>query len=262
MHFPRSLDQMTPKISYTVWFSQRNGSSLLCEALKATGVAGKPGELFLIPDGVTLLDFYQAKNYPELQQKIWNAGMTTNGVFGVKVNAPRKENDWLIGELRNMSGTKATHPTNFAVWENSFPHGKHLFLTRRNKVRQAVSWWKAIVTQEWHRERGSEKQYVAHDIRDRYDFGAIKHLLLESSVLESKIQAFLEEGGVVPLTIVYEDFIKEYEGTIQRVIDFLGIADDYQVSQPHYEQLADEVSEEWVDRFRQEIQSGWPAVKW
>ncbi len=95
---------MKPEISYTVWFSQRNGSSLLCEVLKATGIAGIPGELIHIPTDTSLLGFYQTKDYVELQQKIWHEGMTPNGVFGIKANAPRKENDSFEHRRTNRAG--------------------------------------------------------------------------------------------------------------------------------------------------------------
>ncbi|MEM8821638.1 MAG: Stf0 family sulfotransferase [Pseudomonadota bacterium] len=32
-------------LSYTIWFSQRVGSTWLCDALAATGIAGRPAEL-------------------------------------------------------------------------------------------------------------------------------------------------------------------------------------------------------------------------
>lgn len=252
---------MKPRISYTIWFSQRNGSSLLCEGLRSTGIAGKPGEHFLA--NTSLLDFYKAKDYEELQQKIWHKGMTANGVFGVKVNAPNKENDSIIQDLTKFPGLNRSNPSNFEVWENAFPNGKHIFLTRRNKVRQAVSWWKAIVTDEWGRESGKVCSYSVSDVKERYDFAAIRHLLIEATFLESKIQAFLDEDSILPLTIVYEDFIQEYEKMIRRIIDFLGITETkYSVGEPYYEQLADEVSDEWTERFRIEMQKDWKFKKW
>ena len=33
-----------PQLSYTIWFSQRTGSTLLCKGLKSTGIAGNPSE--------------------------------------------------------------------------------------------------------------------------------------------------------------------------------------------------------------------------
>lgn len=254
---------MKPRISFTIWFSQRNGSSLLCEGLTSTGVAGKPGEHFLGPANTSLLDFYKAKGYKELQQKIWQRGMTVNGVFGMKIQAPKKNKDSTINQLAKFPGLHEPNPTNHKVWENAFPNGKHIFLTRRNKVRQAVSWWKAIVTEEWHRENGKVRPYSISDIKDKYNFAAIRHLLIEATFLENRIQDFLDEGNIVPLTIVYEDFIKQYEKTIRSIIDFLEITETtYSVGKPNYEQLADEVSEEWIERFRDEMQTGWEKRIW
>jgi trehalose 2-sulfotransferase len=250
-----------PSIFYTIWFSQRNGSTLLCEGLKATGIAGKPGEWVEMPQNTSLLEFYQAASYEDLQTKLWNQG-TANGVFGIKANAPRKENDLIMQELSQIPGVEPT-TTHFEIWENAFPNGKHIFLTRINKIRQAVSWWKAIVTQQWHLVKGEEKQPFKNKLREQYNFEAIKHLLLEISLRESKIQAFLEEGNIVPLTIVYEDFIKEYVQTIRNVITFLGITQaEYPVKEPYYAQLSDEVSEEWIERFRKELQKDWKNVIW
>lgn len=254
---------MKPKVSYTIWFSQRNGSSLLCEGLKATGIAGKPGELLQIPDGTSLLEFYQAKDYSALHSALWKSGMTPNGVFGLKANAPKKENDPLMLELAQMVGVNSDSRTHYAVWESAFPNSKHIFLTRRNKIRQVISWWKAIVTDQWHLTKGQERKLSGSELNEHYNFEALKFLLLETTLRESKIQAFLEEGNIIPLTLVYEDFVKEYEKTIRSVIDFLGITETgYPVEKPHYEQLADELSEEWVERFRKELQKDWNKIIW
>ena len=46
---------MKPRLSYTIWFSQRTGSTVLCKALESTGIAGKPNEWLYTGDG-NLLD--------------------------------------------------------------------------------------------------------------------------------------------------------------------------------------------------------------
>lgn len=254
---------MKPKISYTIWFSQRNGSTLLCEGLKSTGIAGKPAELLELPPDTSLLDYYQVPHYAALQDKLWQLGITPNGVFGIKANAPRKEKDPITEQLARIPGLEEAAPIHYAVWENAFPNVKHIFLTRRNKIRQAVSWWKAIVTQQWHLGKGEHRNTNNKQLDQHYNFEAIRHLLLEISLRESKIQAFLEEGNIVPLTLVYEDFIKQYQQTIHQVIAFLGIAQtEYSINEPHYEQLADELSDEWVERFRADLQKDWKNVIW
>lgn len=253
---------MQPKIFYTIFFSQRNGSSLLCEALKSTGVAGNPGELFHISENQSLKQHYNAKNYEELRDKIWQAGSNESGVHGIKVNAPKPQNDSIINELKNISGIQKQNPSNYEVWENIFPNNKYIFLTRRNKVRQAVSWWKAIVSTEWHRKTG-EKAIYNDVIRDKYDFDALTHLLKETVFRECKIQDFFKEGNLTPLTIVYEDFINNYESTIKKVIEFIGIEkSNYSIAPPYYEKLADDLSDEWVERFRKESQKNWDIEIW
>ncbi len=261
--FSSYLAKMQPKISYTIWFSQRNGSSLLCEGLKSTGIAGRPEELFNFPSEKEFLDHYKPKNHSHLQELLWEKGSTSNGVFGVKANAPRKENDWRIEQLKLIQGLNLIKQSHAQVWEYAFPNHRHIFLTRRNKVRQAVSWWKAIVSQEWHRKNGTSQPYTIQSIKDKYNFDALKHLLIECSLREAKIQDLLSQAKATPLTIVYEDFVQNYEETIKSVIGFLGIREEMpSIATPYYKKLADDLTEEWVERFRKEVQRGWEKVVW
>jgi LPS sulfotransferase NodH len=222
-----------------------------------------PEEFFNLPAERSLLEQFQAGDYEAFRQKLWEAGSTPNGVFGIKVNAPRKANDPIIEELKRISGLAAGTPGNFEVWNQLFPGFKHIVMTRRNKIRQAVSWWKAIVCHEWHRNAGEERPYDPDSIRDRYDFDAIHHLLLECALREAKIQDMLTQAGAVPLTIVYEDFVRQYEETIRRVVAYLGIEHNgFSVRQPSFERLADGLSDEWTERFRVELQQPWETVIW
>ncbi|MEM6320649.1 MAG: Stf0 family sulfotransferase [Bacteroidota bacterium] len=256
---------MQPTKFYALWFSQRNGSTLLCKALEMTNVLGKPAELFTIGPAEKLLTKHKAVDYAQLQAKVYEMGSSPNGVFGIKLNAPQKNNDPIINELKLFPVAQAASnlTTNFAVWETVFPACKHIFLTRRNKVRQAVSWWKAIMTNEWHREIGGLAKVNDAAISNKYDFNAIKHLLTETTIRESKIQAFLEEGKAAALTIVYEDFIRDYTGTIKRIGQYLGEdIDEAHIALPYYAKLADEISDEWTERFRVELQKDWTNKVW
>lgn len=98
---------------------------------------------------------------------------------------------------------------------------------------------------------------------EKYNFDAFKHLLLEISIRESKIQAFLREGECSALTIVYEDFIKDYYGTVKRIGDFIGVEiKDDKIGSPYFSKLADEISDEWTERFRKELQKDWTPKIW
>jgi LPS sulfotransferase NodH len=75
---------------------------------------------------------------------------------------------------------------------------------------------------------------------------------------EAGIQEFFSEGNVVPLTLVYEDFIQEYEKTLRTVLDFLEFDTiNLEIPAPALTPTAVVRSEEWVQRFREERQRGW-----
>ena len=244
---------MKPKLSYTIWFSQRTGSTLLCRALQSTGVAGQPSEWLSTTD---LLDKYQLNSYAELQRKLWHYGTTPNGVFGVKTGAYEPYLSQIIDTFKQFPGCDSKLDNRVEIWNNAFPNCKHIYMTRRNKVRLAVSWWKAIQSAEWHRKKG--KLPVAAELENKYNYEAIAHLFAECSMREAAIQEFFDEGSIVPLTIVYEDFVLNYEATIESIIEYLELPSaNISLASPPLQQLADDVSEEWVHRFRKERQIGW-----
>ena len=243
---------MKPKISYTIWFSQRTGSTLLCKALQSTGIAGKPSEWL---STTNLLDKYRLDSYTELQQRLWKLGSTANGVFGVKTGAYEPYFSQIISIFKQFPGCNC-QANRVEIWQNALPNCKHIYMTRRNKVRLAVSWWKAIQTQEWHRKKGQKPTSV--DLKDKYSYDAIAHLFAECSMREAAIQEFFSEGSIVPLTIVYEDFVRTYDATIKSIIEYLELpSGNISLASPPLQQLADNVSEEWVQRFRKERQIGW-----
>lgn len=238
-----------PKQSYTIWFSQRTGSTLLNYALSSTGVAGDPCEWLTFRDPNTISK--------EEVEDIWKDGTTPNGVFGVKTCLSPE----LINRFRKLYELPET-ATQAEVWRTAFPNcNKHIWITRRNKVRLAVSWWRAIVSGEWHRKYGEKPQ--ENDIADKYNFDAINHLFIESSMCEAAMEQFFSEEGIVPMTIVYEDFILDYEGTVMKVLEFLNVPlENVKVSPPSLDRLADDVSEQWVQRFREERQKEWENIRW
>ncbi len=252
---------MKPKLSYTVWFSQRTGSTLLGKALESTGIAGKPNEWLNIPGEQDILEYYGVDNPAELQSHLWRLGSTPNSVFGLKFGPYEPYFSKILDTLRQFPGCPPVVYPRASVWQHAFPECRHIFMTRRNKVRLAVSWWKAIQTQEWHREFGVGA--AAPDLGDAYLFEAIDHLYNECSMREAGMQEFFSEAGIVPLTIVYEDFVQTYEETIRRVLSFLKLdAEGVMIAPPYYEKLADKISEEWVQRFREEKQDAWSNRGW
>ena len=246
---------MKPQKSYTIWFSVRTGSTLLSKALEGTGIAGRPNE-WLLPGQ------YDKTLPPKvILENLWRKGTTDNGVFGFKFSMYNPcFHD--VMEIFKQLPKNQNIQQDMEIWNTTFPNCHHIFMTRRNKVRLAVSWWRAIQSGEWGRKHGNKPSYV--DIKDKYCFNAIHQLLLECTMREAGIQELFSQAGIVPLTLVYEDFILDYENTIKNVLNFLEIRydQDLNIAEPFFDRITDDSSEEWVQRFRKEQQEDWTNTGW
>ncbi len=253
---------MQPKKSYRIWFSQRNGSTLLCKGLEQTGIAGIPGEYFNVMESDTLCEKYGVQTYDELKNKLWELGMSANGVFGIKHSMYAERYDKIFEEIRKLRRMSA-EVNEEELLSDIFPNCKHIYLTRRNKIRQAVSWWKAIKDNVWHLESGEEKTDDAEFYERHYDFAALSHLFKEATLRECAMQAYFSQYNIQPLTLVYEDFSDNFEDTIRQIVDYLGIEyDELHIGNKFYKKTANSNSEKWVQRFREDLQKEMRVNVW
>ena len=168
---------VTPSRSYLVCATPRSGSTLVCQALKATGVAGRPEEYFEAlehsgrprrpeeyfngVDDPSILNQLQRRGVadePPPRSPLWSRtaydrylewamgqGTTPNGVFGAKLM-------WgylgdFVGLLRNVPEYRDLPLAD--LLPAVFPDLTFVRVVRANKVRQAVSLWKAVQTATW-----------------------------------------------------------------------------------------------------------------
>ncbi len=136
-----------------------------------------------------------------------------------------------------------------------FPNLHYIWLTRRNKIRQAVSLRRALQTRVWISFRTRE------NVEPRpafYDVAKIHRSLQYLLMQEAEWQEFFTGAKVTPLTVVYEDFVNEQEQTIARVLDFLGVErpDALRLFKPFLMKQADSESEEWVRRYHEDSRNG------
>lgn len=248
-----------PTKSYIIWYSQRTGSTYLSRCLQNTGVAGNPNDWIDVYPGhpESLYQKYHASTPCELQKAIWNEGCGENGVFGLKYSMYNPNHTNTVDVFRAFPDCGNPAFNDADVFNAAFPNCKHIWSTRRNKVRLAVSWWKAIKSGEFHREFGTTPEKT--DISGEYLFEAIDHLYAEASMREAAAQEFFTRGNITPFTVVYEDFIANRESTLKALLEFLQlpVPDDLGLSKPSLVKLADDLSEAWVRRYREEKQKDW-----
>lgn len=256
--------------SYLVLASQRSGSTLLVESLRATGVAGEPQEFFqYLPDTsqapqprewfadaeddsiLHLLDPLDQGTPDLAPAQVWRdyirtVGRTPNGVWGGKLmwnqtplllkrakELPNRSGDGLLAAIRDVIGED--------------PVLVHVY--RPDVVSQAVSFWRAVQTRVW---RG--RPHPARDARAAYHADAIAHIITMLRDQEKGWRAWFDEENVHPIEVSYPVLWRNLTQVVATVLEAVG-QDPRLAPAPVLERQADQRSDEWVERYRADATS-------
>jgi trehalose 2-sulfotransferase len=280
--------------SYLVCATQRSGSTLVCQALKETGVAGRPeeyyealehsgrprrpSEYFTGVDDPSILGHLgererRGAHEPEPTSPLWSRtaydryldwafeqGTTPNGVFGAKLM-------WnyfgdFVSLLRNVPEYRDLPLAD--LLPAAFPEVTFVRVVRANKVRQAVSLWKAIQTATWRQNDASSRDPIPEDsdvppyksFLDehrpslRFHYGAIQHLLGRILREEAAWDAFFEHTRIRPVLVLYENFAADYEPSTINVLKQLDIAPPEGFRfEPRMKSQSDGINDDWARRY-------------
>ena len=140
-----------------------------------------------------------------------------------------------------------------SLLNTAFPGLGYVFISRSDKVRQAVSLWRALQAWEWRNHEPSANQ--AQSERGVYSFDAIDHLLDQLRRHEDAWRGFFFRIGQRPLALYYEDIARDLEGSVARVLDALQIERPaHPVPVPRsMTRQSDELSESWVQRYLEDV---------
>ncbi len=237
---------MRPHTSYLICGTPRTGSYLLCEALRSTQLAGRPTEYFSQYNEPIWTQRWGVSSYADYVVRVILAGTTPNGVFGCKIVWHQFEK--FIPKLRQLPGL-AQIPTS-TLLKSIFPNLHYIWLTRRDKVRQAISYAKALQTEVWFLKDRPPTPRKAPE----FDMETIERLLQKTDAEEAAWKEYFKECGVQPFEVVYEDLVcshEQYEQIIRRVLHYLEIPipDGLRIPEPRYKKQADDDSEEWVKQY-------------
>jgi LPS sulfotransferase NodH len=273
---------MQPQRSYLVCATPRSGSTLVCHGLEETGVAGRPEEYFealrhsgrprrpeeyfVGVEDPSIRDHLGERaigGEPQPRSPLWSraaydryldwafeAGTTPNGVFGAKLM-------WgYLGDfaqlLRGIDGLEGLRVPQ--LFDAVFPNLRYLQITRTDKVRQAVSLWKAVQTQAWRRDDGNAG---APAVEPEFSFRAINYLVRLLTAHDASWDAYFLGLGLEPLKVTYEELAEHPEPVVRSVLDHLGIAvpEPLDLGAPRLEPQADELSEDWVRRVHEHLEA-------
>lgn len=238
------MQPQIPHTSYLICATPRCGSSLLAEALKNTGIAGRPEEYFWQGDEVFWQERWGVSSYTDYLKAALGQGTTTNGVFGAKIMWGYFDD--VVNKLRHIPlYSEKTAPDLLSA---VFPNLHYIWITRRDKVRQAISHWKAIQTGVW--TWSTDEPSVAAE-EPAFNFEAIDSLIQEITKHESAWQGYFAACEVQPYTVIYEELVTAYEVTARDILQYLCIScpEYLKFAERQMKQQADAISEEWVQRY-------------
>lgn len=210
--------------SYIICSTGRSGSSLLCEALRATNVAGLPYES--MPRSPFEFSKQAILNYVKKHS-------TPNGVFSAKAMW------WQWLEFNQLIRRK------LAVSE-IWPNLRYVQIKRHDKIAQAVSNAIAEQTKRWN------SNAPKNNIQPIYNSKQISKCLQTIQDSEAAWTEYITNAGQVPYVVYYEDLVQDYEGTALKILDFLEIPRPETITwQRKLKRQADEKSQNWIERYRE-----------
>jgi trehalose 2-sulfotransferase len=224
---------------YIVASTPRTGSNLLCGGLRKSG-AGNPHEYFEPEDvkwrtevGVSVDDSY------ELFVEAAKRHGTRGDVCGMKIHWPH------VADLARKTGFRG-RPDD--VLEHHFPGALYVNIVRRDRLAQALSWFRALETNEWFRLPGGAPPAEPPSL-DPY---AVRALMVTIERQQTDWMHYFRKRGIRPLTVQYEELVSDRRGQIGRVLAFLGRdpAAAAVIPDPQLIQQADEVTDRWRDIMR------------
>jgi LPS sulfotransferase NodH len=240
-------------ISYFICTNPRSGSWLLAEGLTSTGVAGQPREWFQDEEQRERsaewgIDPASPDAPARYLSRVLTEATTPNGCFGAKVmyyqfpSLPQK-----LQRAGDTSGAPVAE-----LLARTFPGIKFVWLRRRDSARQAISYYRAVQTDQWWAIEGAQRlKRPGTTDAPEFDAEAIARLEAEIVKFDRAWQTWFAENQITPFTVFYEDLADDYTRTIASVLEWLGVtgSESPAISPPRLKKQADELTEQWLRRY-------------
>ena len=244
----------TPQ-TYALCSSPRSGTTLLCNMLRQTGVAGAPDSFFReksfddwcaawdVPRPLDVNDPVACRTYV---QKLIEAGRGKGGLFGMRIMGPD------INMLRHILTKLYSAISDHDLIEAAFGPTRYIHLSRLDKVAEAVSYLRAEQTGLWHGDpAGNDIERIAPSETDGYDAARIAARVQMLGGYDAAWRTWFQREGITPLFLTYEGLSDDPLGTLRKVLTFLD-QDPHVVQHvtPGTRKLADDTSQAWITRFK------------
>ncbi|MEO1638708.1 MAG: Stf0 family sulfotransferase [Pseudomonadota bacterium] len=237
--------------------SPRCGSTLLCEMLKATGVAGAPASLFYdqtVREWAAYFglpaDAPDAALFPRVLDAAQKKGSAGGPIFAV-----RQQRTSFNAVSTAFAAAYPHLTTDLARFEAAFGPMHFIYLTRADKVAQAVSYLRAQETGLWHRATdGSDFERNPPRRAPGYDHAALEALVARFTAFDKAWQTWFQTEGITPHIITYDKLAADALGTLRRTLTALDLdvamADHVDIP---VQKLSDATNADWIARYRRHL---------
>ena len=212
---------MKTEKSYIVCATMRSGSSLLCELLSSTKMAGQPQE-FLNKKREEKSQF-PLNPYSSYIRHNFNHFASDNGFSGIKMMWDNLED--MIQRLRAESYDYAS--SDLEIVRQAFPDPSFIFIERENKLRQAISLARAEQTKVWDIKRNSSAS--------KRTFARVTDFHITQSYnrlanYENAWKAFFQKYQLPFYHVTYDEITQHPEAAIKDILSFLDVPNYSQAS--------------------------------
>jgi LPS sulfotransferase NodH len=134
-----------------------------------------------------------------------------------------------------------------------FPRLQLVYLDRRDVIAQAVSLFRAEITNHWARRPG-EKLPQAEALDDKFNLQRIEHIIENLVSEKTQWELYFKAQGRTPARLFYESFVHDTGHALRFFAQHTGLALKPEIApDAGYEKLADRLSDAWVDRMRRHV---------
>lgn len=245
-----------PERSYFLCTMPRSGSTMLCDLLTQTGVAGRPNSFFR-PQ--SMADFAKEWNVPAQtlegfdQSYIDTAitqGTAGTGCFGMRIMWQNN----MPGLLKRLGALYPEASTALEKLQAGFGPLKFIHLARADKVAEAVSLAIAEQSGLWHRNAdGTELERIAPPAEPIYNAAQIHEAYREVTTGQDAWANWFAAQDITPIRVTYEALAEAPDTQLARILIFLGLDPGKAAGiTPGTARLANQRNRDWTKRFRAE----------
>jgi len=216
---------------YGIVGTQRSGSNYICSVLRKLDGMGDPREYFSPVHIHEENKRIQAKEDAITFAKELLENTANDSYFSFKIHYLQFFENFL------QKGIKL---------HDAFPNMSVIFLRRTNVVAQAISLWKAELTQSWVSSMEAKKD-------PHYNFEGIRRRYFDLKIHDLMWEKYLRDEKISYLNIIYEDMEKNESKFFFNILSFIGESDKFdKIAKPEMKKQANQQSIEWEKRFRKE----------